>query len=93
MTSAEQVENRLTELERDVAKLTFKLDTDIDKTEEIAHKLDTIHSDILELIELWNSAKGFVKIVRVTGTVAKWVAGLGTAVTIAWYTIAKGIKF
>ncbi len=82
-----EIDARLSSVEEEVRSLTGRLDDEVHHIESLDRKLDRIHGDLLELIELWQSAKGFVRIVAITGTTVKWVIGIGLAIGAAWAAI------
>lgn len=82
-----EIDARLSSVEEDIRSLTIRLDDEVHHIDAIDKKLDRIHGDLLELIELWRSAKGFVRIVAITGTTVKWVIGIGLAIGAAWAAI------
>ena len=54
--------------------------------------LQSIKSDIKnmrEVLSAWDNAKGFVKIVRISGEVAKWFVAVGMAFAAIWYVITR----
>ena len=58
----------------------------------IHQDLQSIKSDIKtmrEVLSAWDNAKGFVKVVRISGDVAKWVVLVGAAIAAIWYAIVK----
>lgn len=84
------IETRLTELERDVSKISLRLDTYAENAENIANKIDEIRTDVSELLVLWRNAKGFGNFTKALGSFAKWLAGVIIAVAAAWGILKKG---
>lgn len=61
----------------------------------IFEKLDSIESDIRstkEIVEIWNSTKGFLSTVQVIGTLAKWVVTVGAALAAIGFAIKQWLK-
>jgi len=89
----EEIDARLAKLENEITIIIGRVDDSAHHVGALNAKMDRIHSDLLELIELWCSAKGFVKVVKWTGTAVKWVVGTGAAIVLALTAIGKGLKF
>jgi hypothetical protein len=67
-----------------------EVDTRITTIEE---KLDVLHADMLvikEILEVWNSAKGFVTGVRVLSTVIRFLAYTAAGATALWLFFKTG---
>lgn len=90
--NVDEIDARLAELEDEMVAIIGRVDDSSRHLDVLDTKLDRIHGDLLELIELWRSAKGFVKIVKWTGTTVKWLVGIGAAIGLAWAALTKGIK-
>lgn len=45
---------------------------------------------VKELLEAWDDAKGFIRVVKLLGNVAKWLTGVGAAFGLIWYWWKKG---
>jgi hypothetical protein len=55
--------------------------------------LKAMHADIKamrDIIEAWNTAKGFVVMMQLAGTLLKWVFTVGLAVTALMYFLKTG---
>ncbi len=46
----------------------------------------------LEIMTVWNNAKGFVRTLSMLGTVAKWIAGVTAAIGAIWLAITHGFN-
>ena len=47
---------------------------------------------VKEILEAWDDAKGFIKIVKVVGNTVKWMALVGAAFGGAWAAFKYGMK-
>lgn len=82
----ELMENkRLDKLESDMMGLHEEVKTNTALTKEVK-------DSVVELLEMFNSFKGFWKVLEYVGKAAKplaWVAGLSTMTTIWWHDLVK----
>lgn len=47
-------------------------------------------SAVKEILEAWDDAKGFIKVVKLLGNIAKWMTGVGAAFGLIYYWWKKG---
>jgi len=89
----ESVDDRLSRLEAEMDSVVGRVNDSALHLQALDRKLDQIHDDLLELISLWRSAKGFARIVKWTGIAVRWAVGIGATIGLAWATFSKGAKF
>lgn len=67
--------------------------SNIDPTEfhALRNELRELRRDVKDLVEAWRTAQGIVRVVRLIGAVAKWLAGVGAAFAALWAMLKWGI--
>ena len=85
----------LLEVEGDISKLDtrdFVTLIHADLQEIRNHQLEQTETlvAVKEILVAWDDAKGFIKIVKLLGNVAKWLTGVGAALGLIWYWWKKG---
>jgi hypothetical protein len=79
----EAVNKRITKCKQEVSE----------DLETLKDRLDSMHQDIShmrDLLDAWNSAKGFVITMKFLATSLRWIAVIGGTVGVIWYFIKFG---
>lgn len=87
-----EIDKKILNIERQISDIINRSDAEKEHVESIEEKLDTIHVDIMELIGLWNNAKGFITVMRVMGTTFKWITGVGLSIGALYMLLKTGNK-
>jgi type I site-specific restriction endonuclease len=56
------------------------------------HELKVMVSSIRDLLQAWNDAKGFVRVIGFLATLVKWVGIIGGATGIIWVALKSGLE-
>jgi len=87
------MESKLKECKDEVDKSLATLHGRLDALTITAESIKQIHDDVQkmrEIIEAWNSAKGFVTTIKFLSAFIRWFAIVGGAVGVGWYLIKFG---
>jgi len=87
-----ELDRRLGVVEGMVEDLVHRLQQTETRQEEILSGVEGIQQNVQELLDLWKSAKGFVRVVGWIGFAIKWLAVTGGAVAVVWAAVTKGFK-
>ena len=63
-----------------------------DRIEENTNLTKTIAGNTAEIVEFFQAGKGFFTIVRVVGTIAKWITAVAAAGLIMWAAARFGLQ-
>lgn len=54
-------------------------------------KIEAIHKNTDEIVEFFKSGKGFFRVVRGVGFIAKWIATVAAGVLVLWALAKLGV--
>lgn len=87
------MESKLKECKDEVDRSLAILNGRLDDLTITAESIKQIHDDVQkmrEIIEAWNSAKGFVTTIKFLSALIKWLAIVGAGLGAFWYLIKFG---
>ena len=87
-----ELEQRLGAVEGMVEDLVHRLQQAENRQEEILEGVDAIRQNIQEMLDIWRSTKGFMRVLGWIGFGVKWLAVTGGAIALVWAAITKGFK-
>jgi hypothetical protein len=88
-----EAEARLKECRDEVDKSMAVLHGRVDAFVQATATIHEIHDDVREMREIldaWNSAKGFVTTIKFLSAMIKWTAIVGGTVGVIWYFVKFG---
>lgn len=80
-----EVTARMDTFEQKLAENTEKADVNLELTKEIKANTD-------DIVAFFEAGKGFFQVVRVVGTVAKWVTTVAAAFVVMWFVFKVGVN-
>lgn len=57
---------------------------------ELRKEVTLLRKDVKDLVDAWRTAQGIVRVVRLVGGVAKWLAGVVAACAALWAMVKWG---
>lgn len=66
-------------------------DIDPQEFQALRAEMKEMRADIKDLVNAWRTAQGVVRVVRLIGAVAKWLAGVGGSIAALWAILKYGL--
>lgn len=70
---------------RESDTLLAKIHNDLKDIRALQEQQKTTIDEMRDILIIWNNTKGFINVIRVLGTVAKWVVSVAVAIGAVWY--------
>jgi len=85
----------LVAVDGDISKLDTRdfitlIHSDLQEIRQLQQQQAAILSAVKEILEAWDDAKGFIRIVKIIGNTTKWAVAVGVSIAAVWYAIRTG---